>query len=68
MSKKKLEQVEDWIFEAGRSGGLTGVIVQGLVLGTVGSFYIVGSLAMQAGRGISWLCGKTEKEEEKPKT
>jgi len=53
MSKKKLEQVEDWIFEAGRSGGLTGVIVQGLVLGTVGSFYIVGSLAMQAGRGIS---------------
>lgn len=68
MSKKKLEQVEDWIFEAGRSGGLTGVIVQGLVLGTVGSFYIVGSLAMQAGRGIGWLCGKTKKEEEKPKT
>ena len=68
MSKKKLEQVEDWIFEAGRSGGLTGVIVQGLVLGTVGSFYIVGSLAMQACRGISWLRGKTEKEEEKPKT
>jgi hypothetical protein len=68
MSKKKLEQVEDWIFEAGRSGGLTGVIVQGLVLGTVGSFYIVGSLAMQAGRGIGWLRGKTEKEEEKPKT
>ena len=68
MSKKKLEQVEDWIFAAGRSGGLTGVIVQGLVLGTVGSFYIVGSLAMQACRGISWLRGKTEKEEEKPKT
>jgi len=68
MSKKKLEQVEDWIFEAGRSGGLTGVIVQGLVLGTVGSFYVVGSLAMQAGRGLSWLRGKTKKDEEPPKT
>lgn len=68
MSQKKLEQIEDFIFEAGRSGGLTGFIVQGLVLGTVGSFYVVGSLAMQAGRGISWLCGKTKKDEEKPKT
>lgn len=68
MSRKKLEQIEDWIFEAGRSGGLTGLIVQGLVLGSVGSFYIVGSLAMQAGRGINWLRGKTGKEEEKPKT
>lgn len=68
MSKKKLEQFEDWIFEVGRSGGLTGLVVQGLVLGTVGSFYVVGSLAMQVGRGVSWLRGKIKEDKEGPKT
>lgn len=65
MSKKKLEQIEDFIFEAGRSGGLVGLVVQGLVLGSVGSFYLVGSLGMQVGKGLNWLRGKKDEEGKK---
>lgn len=54
MSGGQLEKFEDWVFEAGRRRDLKGTLVRGAILGSVGAFYIVGSLGMQAGRVVMW--------------
>jgi len=63
MSKKNKRQLEDFIIDLGRQGGIVGVTVQVLVLGSVGAFYVVGSLGMQAGRLLSKLVGSKQSEE-----
>lgn len=63
MSKTTRDKLEDAIIDLGRQGGLVGVTVQALVLGSVGAFYIVGALGMQIGRAINTLVGKKRPEE-----
>lgn len=65
MGKKTKDRLEDAIIDLGRQGGLIGMTVQVLVLGSVGAFYVVGSLGMQTGRLLSKLVGKKKPEEEK---
>lgn len=53
-----LQDVEDFIFEAGRLPGLQGFVVQAAVLSAVGSLYIVGALGMQGCRLVQKLWGR----------
>ncbi len=63
MSKKTRDKLEDAIIDLGRQGGLVGMTVQVLVLGSVGVFYAVGSLGMQTGRLLHKLFVKKQPEE-----
>ena len=63
MSGRITDKLEDTILNLGRRDGLIGIAVQVLVLGSVGAFYVVGSLGMQTGRLLARLVEKKKLED-----